>query len=425
MARILITGATGFIGRRLVCALHGAGHDIVCVVRRAVKPVPDAWTLIEVDYARDHDPASWVPRLRGIDVVINAVGILRERGENTFDAVHAKAPRALFEACTAVGVDYVVQISALGADAQAMSGYHQSKHRADTFLERLPIPWVIVQPSLVYGADGTSARLFTALAGAPLTPLPGKGDQRVQPIYVDDLIEAIRRLVETRSHAHERVALVGPEPLSLRELLARLRRSLDMGNARFVPVPLALVRLAASIGQRLPNSLLDSETLSMLQRGNTADPGVTASLLGRMPRPVERFVEPEQRRAARVMATLGWLLPLMRFAIAAVWIATGLLSFGIYPVHESYALLSRVGIDDRAAPLFLYGAATLDVMLGIGTLLLARRQWLWLAQIGAILFYTALITWKLPEFWLHPYGPILKNFPMLAAIGLLYELEKR
>ena len=88
-------------------------------------------------------------------------------------------------------------------------------------------------------------------------------------------------------------------------------------------------------------------------------------------------------------------------------------------------LLERAGVPAALRPLALYGAAALDLALGIASLLLRRRRWLWLAQIALILGYTAIITIRLPEFWLHPYGPVLKNLPMLAALWLLLELERR
>jgi len=72
----------------------------------------------------------------------------------------------------------------------------------------------------------------------------------------------------------------------------------------------------------------------------------------------------------------------------------------------------------------LYGAALFDLLLGLGTLGLARRRWLWLMQLALIGFYTIVIALRLPEFLVHPYGPLTKNLPMLAAIWLLYELEK-
>lgn len=190
-----------------------------------------------------------------------------------------------------------------------------------------------------------------------------------------------------------------------------------------IPIPMILMRISAQIGQWLPRSLLDRETLAMLETGNIADHALTRRLLGRDPRAVEAFVEPRYREATLRQAQLVWLLPLLRFSIAAVWIWTGIVSLGLYPVTESYALLARVGVNDALAPILLYGAALLDLGLGIATLALPRRRLLWLAQIALIVGYTAIISVKLPEFWLHPFGPLLKNIPMLVGIYVLYVLE--
>lgn len=116
---------------------------------------------------------------------------------------------------------------------------------------------------------------------------------------------------------------------------------------------------------------------------------------------------------------------LLRISIALVWIWTGIVSLGLYPTQQSYELLARVGITGARAPVMLYGAAVLDLLVGIGTLVLRRRQWLWLLQLTVIGGYTVIITVKLPEFWLHPYGPLSKNLVMLAAIYLLYTREGR
>jgi hypothetical protein len=200
---------------------------------------------------------------------------------------------------------------------------------------------------------------------------------------------------------------------------------MGMDRAHFLPVPMALARAAAALGQRLPGSLLDVETLQMLERGNTASPAQISALLGRAPRAANDFIVSADARALRLQAQLNWLLPLLRLSIALVWIVTGIVSLGLYPVAESYALLARVGITGMLAPLMLYGAALMDLAFGIATLLLKRRRLLWLAQLAVIVFYSAIISWRLPEFWLHPYGPLLKNLPMMVAIWLLYELEER
>jgi uncharacterized protein YbjT (DUF2867 family) len=408
----MIIGGSGFIGRRLVDSLRAAGHTVIATTRR------------EADFTRELDPATWLPKLAGIDAVINAVGILREYGAQTFERVHERGPQALFSACATAGVRCVIQISALGAE-HGTTGYFRSKRQADEYLMQLPLDWTIVQPSLVFGVGGTSARLFTMMASLPIVPLPGSGRQQVQPIHIDDLVLAIGAILQRDDFARSRVALVGPEALTLRDFLARLRHVLGVQPARFLPIPLSFMRAAAAVAQFIPRSLLDREALVMLEAGNTADPADTCKLLARQPRPVEEFIARDDRQLVAANAQLEWLLPVLRWSIALVWIWTGIVSLGLYPRAASLTLLARTGITGTIADIALYGAAALDLVLGAAILLLRRRRWLWLAQFVLILAYTLIITVKLPEYWLHPYGPILKNLPLLACIALLYCLEAR
>lgn len=425
MATILITGATGFIGSHLATALADAGHQVICAVKAThTDNITSRFSYISVDYTCDFDINVWETRLKGVDVAINAVGILREHGRQTFAALHERAPRALFEACVATGVR-VVQISALGADEEARSRYHLSKKAADDALLGSWKRSVVVQPSLVYGRGGASARLFNLLASLPVIPLPGPGNQRIQPIHIDDLTDAITALVETDRFSGCRIPLVGPEPLTLRCYLRELRRLMGLGTARFLHIPLPLIGATAQVSQWLGQGLMDIETWQMLQRGNTADASSTRELLGREPRSVGAFASCWDVGELRLSALLGWLQPLLRVSIAAVWLVAGVVSMGIYPVQESYALLARVGITGSLAPVALYGAAAIDMAFGLGTLFLRHRTLLWIAQAVLIVLYTFTITFFLPEFWLHPFGPLVKNLPILAAIWLMYELEKR
>jgi uncharacterized protein YbjT (DUF2867 family) len=389
--RILVLGAGGFIGRHTAEGLRTAGHEVVSSPMR---------------FERGLRPQAWLPALDGVEAVVNAVGILRERRGQTFRTLHELAPRALFQACETAGVRRVVQISALGADEAARSRFHLSKKRADDFLASRELDWAIVQPSLVYGDGGSSARLFTLLASLPLTPLPGNGRQRVQPIHIDDLTEVIVKLVawpvKTKVHA------VGPREIALRDWLALLRAQMGLGEARFVEVPLGLVPL-------------ERETLQMLERGNTASPATVTQLLRRSPRTPEQFIGKVQGRALATRARLDWLLPLLRATLAIVWIASGVVSLGLYPVEESLALLARAGFGGSV---FLYGAALLDIAMGVGIYVLKNRRWLWRLQILLILGYSGIIAVWLPEFLLHPFAPVLKNLPMLAAVVALHELEE-
>ena len=138
------------------------------------------------------------------------------------------------------------------------------------------------------------------------------------------------------------------------------------------------------------------------------------------------FVEPAEQSVDRREAHLTWLLPVVRWSLALMWIVSGAVSLGLYPVESSLRLLAITGITTEwMAVAALYGAATLDIAFGVASIALRRRRWLWAAQIIVVLGYTAIISARLPELWLEPFGPILKNVPVLAALWLLYRTEDR
>lgn len=427
--RVLLTGATGFIGSHVAAALLARGHEVIAAGRHRSRD--SRMGFVPADFAHDTEKAVWAARLKGVDVVVNAVGIFRSQGDASFAAVHDAAPRALFAACAEAGVRYVVQVSALGADAGARSAFHASKKAADDALASAPVAGCIVQPSLVYGADAASARMFRMMATMPLAVQLGSAPQMVQPVHIDDVTAAIVALIALAEQGAaggggRRLALVGRDAMPFVDYLRTLRDAMGLGGWRLpvLRVPDWLAHGLARVAGVIPGSPLDREALDMLARGNTADADPLAALLGRQPRAVRDFVS--EPMATRSQAQLDWLLPLLRVSIAVVWIWTAIVSAGLYPVADSYTLLARTGVPGTLAPLMLYGAAAFDLAFGVATLAWPRRtrRWLWLAQIALIAFYTIVIAWRLPEFLLHPYGPISKNLPMLAALWMLYELEK-
>jgi uncharacterized protein YbjT (DUF2867 family)/uncharacterized membrane protein YphA (DoxX/SURF4 family) len=421
---VMIVGATGFIGARLVQACLAAGHGVVCAGRSA-SPQGPRCAHLSLDYAALPPAEVLVHSLRGVDVVVNAVGIIREGRGRTFEALHVRGPAALFAACVTAGVRRIVQISALGADERAESRYHRTKLAADRALAALPLDWAIVQPSLVYGAGGASARLFETLASLPLIPLPAGGVQRVQPVHVEDLVAALLRLIESPATLRCVLPVVGPIPLSLRQYLLELRAALGLAPGRTIAIPRPLVAAAARLGDYLPAAPLDRETWAMLERGNFANPAPLESLLDRPALPVARFVSAERRTERGVAASLRWLAPLLRAAVAVMWIVAGVVSLWLYPVERSLALLGQVGIPPGLAPVALWGAAALDIVFGLLTLWPRRARWLWTLQILVVLGYTAIISCWLPGLWLEPFGPVAKNLPILALLLTLRELERR
>jgi uncharacterized protein YbjT (DUF2867 family) len=406
--RILLTGANGLIGQRLLERLHARGHEVICAVRRLPEqPIPGVRHIL-ADFVQDTEKAVWLSRLGGVEIVINTVGIFTEQGEQDFERIHTRTPCALFEAAAEAGVRLVVQLSALGADEDAQTDYHRSKKAADDCLRALPVPGLIFQPSLVYDEAGASTRLFATLATLPVGIRMGQAPQLVQPVDLDDLVDAVANAVEETYGESRTIPTVGPKAMEFVDYIDLLRAQMGKGpRSTFT----------------LPEALFDRDALSMLKRGNTGPDHDFRHLLGRDPRNPGRFVR--SPAALRTIGLLGWLLPMLRYAIAIVWIVTAWVSAFVWPVSDSLLLLERTGVPPALAPLMLYGASAVDLLIGIGILVLPRRRWLWLLQGGLIGFYTIVIAWKLPEFLAHPYGPLTKNLPMLAAIWLLYECEEK
>jgi nucleoside-diphosphate-sugar epimerase len=150
--RILITGAGGFIGSRIAAGVMSAGHEVIACGRS-----PDRLRLqfpsnkiVACDFSRDIE-ADWRTRLLHVDAVVNTAGIFRAEGRNTFEGVHSSGPRTLFDACAAVGVPKLIQISAMGADAEARSRFHLNKRNADEYCAALAakhkfLHWTVLRP---------------------------------------------------------------------------------------------------------------------------------------------------------------------------------------------------------------------------------------------------------------------------------------
>lgn len=271
---ILLTGASGFIGRNIANALTNAGHQVKPVSRRH-----------GIDFCHMQDPADWLPHLVGIDAVINSVGIIGESGAQQFRPLHTLAPMALFRACQITGIRRVLQISALGADETAFSAYHLSKRAADDLLRSLDLDWFILRPSLIYGRGGKSAALFMRLAALPLIPVIGDGQQALQPVHISDVVATVMHSLNSAA-ARRTLDIVGNETITFAEWLQWMRQAqgLPRGHLLHIPLPLAM-GLTRVAGRFSP--MLQPENLRMLQSGYWADVRPLIDFLGRMPLAIE------------------------------------------------------------------------------------------------------------------------------------------
>lgn len=269
-ATILLTGASGFLGRNLAAVLGAAGYAVRPVSRRH-----------GVDFAAMQRAADWLPLLEGVDAVVNCVGIIAESGAQRFATLHEQAPAALFHACEQAGVRRVVQISALGADAQAFSAYHLSKRAADDCLRGLDLDWFVLRPALVYGRGGASAGFFMRLAALPLIPVIGDGRQMLQPVHIHDVAQCVLRCLDA-PRGRITLDVAGPERIPYADWLQRMRLAQGLPPGRLLHCPLWLALALAGAGRYL-SPLLRADNLRMLQAGQAADTGPLAAFLGRMP----------------------------------------------------------------------------------------------------------------------------------------------
>lgn len=314
--KVFVCGASGFIGGAICQRLAADGHDVVRGVR-----TPRLAGDVAIDFGKDIKPEAWTARLAGVDAVINAVGIIVETRGSRFDEVHHRVPAALFDACVRAGVKRVVQISALGADG-GDTGYFKSKFAADRSLMALPLQWTILRPSLVYGEDGDSSRMFRVVASMPIIPVPSLGAAAFQPVHVDDLAEAVSTCLRSDAASSRSMAVVGATSVSYRDMIETYRRAMGFGTGWYVTVPAFLMAASAWAAGFIPGAPLNPDTWRMLKAGSAGDSAPMTRLIGRRPKGVAEFIEPNEARRLAANALKQWRPRVVQLtaAIAAILI---------------------------------------------------------------------------------------------------------
>lgn len=423
--RILILGASGCIGGAIASTLRAHGHTVV----EGRRTVAAGSSHLHCDFAEDVSPQAWAERLTsagGFDVVINAVGILMQDARNRFERIHAQGPAALFRGAALAGVQRVIQISALGVGSQPhhlQTPYALTKLQADEALLGLVrqgvLDGVVVRPSLVYGPGSQSAALFQQLARMPVVGLPGLGRQRVQPIHVLELAEAVARMAEHASPiasidgaVHE---LAGPQVLSYRDMLQHYRRAQGLGDPVWMPVPMPLMRLGAHLAQWLDQQAFSPDTLTMLEHGNTTTVNAAGFWLGREPTAMDQaLVLPTW------VALPSWMRHGLQATLAFMWIYTALITATWPQASHVLDLLARCGFSGEWGWRMMVLSCTLNTAMGLALLRRSPGAWTYALQAGAIVGYTATAAWNMPELTIDHCGPLVKNVPVLAAVMLLW-----
>jgi uncharacterized protein YbjT (DUF2867 family) len=299
--KVIVFGGAGLLGRAVSTELRSHGHQVFTAGRKGCD--------ITVDFAYDQSPELFAAIVRGADIVVNAAGILIERGNNTFDAVYVKAPTALFAACAAQRVARIVHISGLGLTGHIVGQYTAAKLACERALQACPVDYAIVRPGLVVDAQCPSTRLFQLLAKLPIIALPGvfkggkfaPGASLLAPMLVQDVAEAVTRICEHPKALRRTIELAGPEVMTYRTLLQRHRTSANhgagKGMALWLPMPWWVMKLAGLIAAYLPQTVFSIDTMRMLQAGGTTDKNEALYWLRHMPK---QAVPPEETAQAAI-----------------------------------------------------------------------------------------------------------------------------
>ncbi|MCK8786188.1 complex I NDUFA9 subunit family protein [Roseomonas sp. NAR14] len=287
-----VFGGAGFIGRYVVQRL--ARQDYVVRVgttdpervHNALQTQGRVGQIVPL-FGSVADAGAVERAVAGAEVVVNLVGILAECRAGDFDRLQGEAPGIVARACASHGVRRLVHLSAIGADPDSPSAYGRSKAAGEAAVRAAFPDATILRPSIVFGAEDRFFNRFAAMARLlPFMPVVA-GATRFQPVYVGDVADAVMAAIERDDAAGRTYELGGPRVMSMRDVLSYVLEATGR-RRRLVDLPAGLVRLQASLGEKLPNAPLTRDQLLMLGRDNVVGEGAaTLSDLGIAPKSVE------------------------------------------------------------------------------------------------------------------------------------------
>jgi uncharacterized protein YbjT (DUF2867 family) len=267
---VLVTGGTGFVGPAVVRAIVGAGHDVRALARTE-KSAATAGALGAEPFLGDMtEAASLPPALEGVDAVVHLVAIRQGKPED-FQRIMVGGTRDLIAAAKAAGIKRFVLMSALGTTDETKDEvpYYGAKWEQERMLRESGLEHVIFRPSFVFSRDGGILTTFKKLAKlAPVTPIIGSGEQRIQPIWIDDVGAYFARSLDEPAAANRTFELGGPDQVSWNEFWVRLKKALGVRRPS-IHMPMGLMRANAVITERLPGDVpLTRDLLRMLELGD-------------------------------------------------------------------------------------------------------------------------------------------------------------
>jgi uncharacterized protein YbjT (DUF2867 family) len=284
--KVFLTGATGFVGKHMLERLLAEGHAVRALVRDPQKVNLAEHGKVDLVAGDVVEGTRLDAGMQGCDAVIHLVGIIVEKGANTFERVHHLGTRNVVEAAKRTGIKRFVQMSALGVRSDGVAPYQITKWKGEEEVRQSGISFCVLRPSLIFGeGDGFVTQMVATMRSAPLfRPVPGDGTPKFRPIAVEDVTTCFARALTYEAATNQTVDLGGADELTLNEVLAEIARCAGVRKPA-MHIPMSLMMAGATVAQKLlKNPPVTVAQLRMLQEGSTCDIEPMKRIFGINPR---------------------------------------------------------------------------------------------------------------------------------------------
>lgn len=265
---ITVFGGTGFLGRAMLRRLVEAG-DRVRVAARRPASLPDdlSGDRVEQLTADVRDPDAAARAVQDADGVVNAVSLYAERAGTTFQDIHVEGAANLARDARDAGVERLVHVSGIGVDEDSPSAYVRARARGERRVREFFPEAVVLRPSVLFGPGDAFLAALKSVTLAPVIPLFGRGDTRLQPVFVDDVARAVERSLDDPGAPGRIFELGGAQVLTYREAVAAVLAHLGRRRV-LVPVPFPAWRVLAGAVSVLPGPPLTRDQVILMQSDN-------------------------------------------------------------------------------------------------------------------------------------------------------------
>lgn len=290
--RVLVTGATGFLGKRVIRALRAEGHDVRCLVHTpGLEAVLNDGEL-DIHYGAVSDPPALRAAIYDLDAVVHLVAIIKETGSKTFTAINHLGTKNVTTASVQAGVGQFILVSAIGAQNIPTYSYLHSKWLGEREVISSGIPYTILRPSILFGDGDEFTSTFAGMVRAfPIVPVVGIGVTQFQPIAVDDMANCVTASIGNKRLMGQTVDIGGPNHLTYIDILKIICHTLQLKRT-FLTLPSPIMQTIVRIMERVtPNPPVTSNQLRMLSLPNITELDTVAKHFGFHPRPMEGNID--------------------------------------------------------------------------------------------------------------------------------------